>query len=167
VESGVSMKAALAVILAIMAACLIVTSAQSVSGYQDVSGEYGRNALSSLESNDSSEQSTQNDSSSNNGLWSWGNVPKGSILVDGKLADDPLNSMNSLNLSDGAITVAGVDTFTGKTIYSYKVSKTGEVKYFYIDPLTQDAVYTDSPNIESEPKNVTGEKTYTLPAIFR
>jgi len=86
--------------------------------------------------------------------------------VDGKLADDPLNTLNALNLSGGAIKVAGVDTYTGRTIYTYTIPKTGEVKYFYIDPLKQEPVYTDSPTIESPPTNAT-EKPYTLPAIFR
>lgn len=150
------MKAAFAVILAFT----MIISAQSTGGFQNVGGEFGRNALKSL---NFSQADTSNNSS---GLWSWGNAPKGSLLVDGRLADDPLNTLNALNLSDGAIKVAGVDTYTGRTIYTYTIPKTGEVKYFYIDPLTQKPAYTDSPPIESPPTNAT-EKPYTLPAIFR
>lgn len=174
------MKVALAVALALMIACLISSAwAQSMSGFKNVGGDSGRDALKSLNAGAAASRSVENNSSSNassnnsstgagsaNGLWNWGNAPKGSILVDGKLADDPLNSLNSLNTTDGSIKAVGVDTYTGRTIYSYKIPKTGEVKYFYIDPLTQERVYTDSPNIEAEPANVT-EKPYTLPAIFR
>jgi len=168
------MKAAFAVMLAVIVACLMASGwAQNTGGFQNVGGDWGRSALSGLNINaeNATRQSAQNNSSGSNGLWNWGNAPKGSLLVDGKLVDDPLNTLNSLNYTDGSIKQIGVDTFTGVAIYSYTIPKTGEVKYFYIDSLTREPVYTDSPNIAgaanaSSPAR-TGEQAYSLPPVFR
>ena len=170
------MKAALAV-MALMIACLFTVNcvAEDSSRFQSLSGDYGRSLISELKGNNT-QQAAAASSNGNNTLWNWGTVPKGSIVTDGKLVNDPTNTWNSIDLSGGWAKVLGVDTFTGKTIYSYQVPSTGVTKYFYIDPYTETAVYVDKDsftldvpatgNSGNTGNTATGSGSYALPAIF-
>lgn len=170
------MKTALAVI-ALMIACLFIANsiAQDSSRFQSLSGDYGRSLISELKGNNTQQAAAAN-SGGNDTLWNWGTVPKGSIVTDGKLVNDPTNTWNSIDLSGGWAKVLGVDTFTGNTIYSYQVPSTAVTKYFYIDPYTETAVYVDKDSFTLEvpvtgnsgntENKVTGSGSYALPAIF-
>lgn len=169
------MKAALAV-MALMVACLFTVNcvAEDSSRFQSLSGDYGRSLISELKGNDTQQAAAA--SGGNDTLWNWGTVPKGSIVTDGKLVNDPSNTWNSIDLSGGWAKVLGVDTFTGNTIYSYQVPSTGVTKYFYIDPYTETAVYVDkgsfildqpaTGNSGNTGNTATGSGSYALPAIF-
>lgn len=177
------MKTALAV-MALMIACLFTTNsiAEDSSRFQSLSGDYGRSIISDLKANDSTQQAAAASGNGNNTLWNWGTVPKGSVVNDGKLVNDPTNTWNSIDLSGGWAKVLGVDTFTGNTIYSYQVPSTGVTKYFYIDPYTETAVYVDKDSFTLEVpvtgnsgsigntgntgNSATGSGSYALPAIF-
>jgi hypothetical protein len=166
------MKTAVAVI-ALMIACLLAVdcNAESASRFQSLSGDYGRNVLSTVASNE-----TQTDASGNNDsnstLWDWGNVPKGSVVVNGKLVEDPFSTLNSGDVSS-LMNPVGVDPFTGKTIYSYQVASTGVTRYFYIDPYTEEPIYVEGISFATE-ESVTGSagststvSGYSLPPVFR
>lgn len=176
------MKAALAV-MALMIACLFTVNcvAEDSSRFQSLSGDYGRSLISELKGNDT-QQAAAASSNGNNTLWNWGTAPKGSVVNDGKLVNDPTNTWNSIDLSGGWAKEVGVDTFTGNTIYSYQVPSTGVTRYFYIDPYTEKAVYVDKGSFTLEEpastnsgstgntgntgNSATGSGSYALPAIF-
>ena len=157
------MKTALAV-MAILIACLLATEccAQDASRFQSVGGDFGRNVIGTLEANDT-QPADSNDNQSN--LWSWGNAPKGSLIQNGKLVADPFNTWKSLNYTDGWIGQVEVDPFTGYPIYAYKIPNTGETKYFYIDPYTQEPIYVERSNAIAS-ANVVESASYALPPIF-
>jgi hypothetical protein len=167
--SGVSMKNAL-VALALMLACLLTMNclAESSSRFQSVGGNYGRNVINTMTANETQASAENNDSNST--LWNWGNIPKGNMLVNGKLVEDPFTNWNSEDFSSASMKEVGVDAFTGRTIYSYKIPKTDVTKYFYIDPYTSNPVYVDASSVMTEEgsssASTTGE-SYSLPSAFR
>jgi len=155
------MKTALAV-MAVLIACLLVVNcnAQDTSRFQSLGGDFGRNVISTLKANGT--QAAANNS--NNSLWDWGNAPKGSLIKNGKLVDDPFNTWKSFNYTDGWIGEVETDPFTGRSIYAYKIPSTGEIKYFYIDPYTGKPVYVDRGNAIA---NDASSANYVLPPVFR
>ncbi len=156
------MKTALAVTVMTIACLLAVDCyAQSTSSFQSVGGDYGRNVLTSL--NDSASQS--NATSGNSSLWTWGNAPKGSILSNGKLITDPFNTWKSLNLTDSGMAPVGLDPYKGYPIYAYKIPNTGEIRYFYIDPLSGEPFYLDEGNAFVTSDTVRSG-SYALPPVF-
>lgn len=163
------MKTALAVIIVLLA-CLLAADcyAQSSSRFQSVGGNFGRNVLGTFEANETQPSAASNNSSnsSNNNLWNWGNAPKGSLLLNGKLLTDPFNTWKSLNLTEGWIGEVETDPFTGYPIYAYKIPNTGEMKYFYIDPYTGEPIYVERSSAIASANGVKSE-SYSLPAIFR
>jgi hypothetical protein len=145
-RSGVSMKTAFAVVVALLIACLLAAGclAQSTSRFQSVGGDYGRNVISSLKAPAPDSQSTAaSDNSSNNSLWNWGTAPKGSMIQNGKLVADPFYVWSALNLTNGWLGETDVDPYTGNQIYSYVDPNTGETKSFYMDPGTGKPVFVD------------------------
>lgn len=161
------MKTALAVI-AIAIACLLLwdCSAQSMSNYQSLSGDSGRNILAILKADSSQSNETKDNTSENASLWNWGNVPKGSVLVDGKLVTDPFNSWKDFNSTESGMTQVGVDPYKGYPIYAYKVPRTGEMKYYYLDPLTGEPFYLDG--YTGVDPSVAGKSSgYILPPVLR
>jgi hypothetical protein len=174
------MRTALAV-MALLIACLLAVNcgADSSSRFQSLSGDYGRSVLSSL--NSSQTQTAAENSDRNNTLWNWGTVPKGSVVVDGKLVEDPFSSLISgVGDYSSLMHPVGVDAFTGNTIYSYEVPSTGVTRYFYIDPYTEKPVYVEGSSLMTEgiatgSAGSTGSSTsstgtdssYSLPLVFR
>lgn len=158
------MKTAFAVMVVLIACLLAVDChAQDTSRFQSVGGDYGRSVIGTLKANDTQTPAADN-TSSNGGLWNWGNAPKGSLIQNGKLVDDPLNTWKSLNLTDGGIEEVEKDPYTGYSIYAYKIPSTGETKYFYIDPYTQNPVYVERGNAISSDVS---SANYVLPSVFR
>lgn len=160
------MKTALAVMIILAAGLLAVDChAQDASRFQSVGGDYGRSVIDTLKVSESAPSSSSSGNNSGNGsLWNWGNAPKGSLIKNGKLVDDPFTSWKSLNLSEGWIGEVETDPFTGRSIYAYKIPSTGEIKYFYIDPYTGARVYVDRGNAIA---NDASSANYVLPAVFR
>ena len=166
---GVSMKNVF-VALALMVACLMATNcfAESSNRFQSVGGDYGRDVIGTMTANDT--QATAKNNDSNSTLWNWGNVPKGNMLVDGKLVEDPFNTLNSIDYIGRSVNEVGVDTFTGNTIYSYKVPNTDVTRYFYIDPYTSSPVYVESNSVMTEEASSSASsasQSYSLPSAFR
>lgn len=166
---GVSMKNVF-VALALMVACLLATNcyAESSSRFQSVGGDYGRDVIGTMTANETQATSKNNDSNST--LWNWGNIPKGNMLVDGKLVEDPFNNWDFIDFSSGSMKTVGVDAFTGNTIYSYKVPNTDVTRYFYIDPYTSRPVYVESSSImtdEAVSSAGSASQSYALPSAFR
>jgi hypothetical protein len=160
------MKTALAVMVVLIACLLAVDCyAQSTSRFQSVGGDFGRNVIGALTANDT-QPAAAGSNNSTDSLWNWGNSPKGSLIQNGKLVADPLNTWKALNYTDGWIGQFEVDPFTGNPIYAYKIPNTGETKYFYIDPYTGEPIYVDRGNAIATP-NSAGSGSYALPPIFR
>ena len=159
------MKTALAVMV-IAVACLLLgnSSAQSMNDYKSLSGDSARAILSSLKANDSQ----VNEASENDSLWSWGNAPKGSVLVDGELLKDPFNTWKSFNSTESGIGQVGVDPYKGYPIYAYKDTSTGEMRYFYLDPYTKEPFYLEGyTGLEIQGTMQSNESSYKLPPVFR
>jgi len=165
---GVSMKNVF-VALALMVVSLLATNcyAESTSHFQSVGGDYGRDVIGTMTANDAQAAAKNNDSNST--LWNWGNVPKGNMLVDGKLVEDPFNNGDFADFSSGSMKTVGVDAFTGNTIYSYKVPNTDVTRYFYIDPYTSNPVYVESNSIMTDEvvsSAGSASQSYSLPSAF-
>ncbi|MBN1235411.1 MAG: hypothetical protein JW999_05090 [Methanotrichaceae archaeon] len=160
------MKTALAALI-VLIACLLAAGcyAQDTSRFQSVGGDFGRNVIGTLKASDT-EQAVANNNSSNNSLWNWGNSPKGSLIQNGKLVVDPFNTWKSFNYTDGWIGEVEKDTFTGNSIYAYKVPGTGETKYFYLDPYTGEPIYVERGNAIAT-ENIVNSAAYKLPPVFR
>jgi hypothetical protein len=163
------MKTALAAMI-VLIACLLAADgyAQDGSRFQSVGGDYGRSVIGTFKTGDAT-PSSGNSSSNGSGdsrLWNWGTAPKGSLIKNGKLVDDPLTTWKALNLSGDWIGEVETDPFTGRSIYAYKIPSTGEIKYFYIDPYTGAAVYVDRGSTISNDAGNANSK-YVLPSIFR
>ncbi|NPV63699.1 MAG: hypothetical protein HPY61_13935 [Methanotrichaceae archaeon] len=145
-----------------------------------MSGDYGRNVLSTLSAN---QTQAAEDTDGNNTLWNWGSVPKGGIIVDGTLVEDPFSALISgMGDYSSLMKPVGVDVFTGNTIYSYVVPSTGVTRYFYLDHYTEKPVYVEESSLMTEPvaagtaesASSTGStgstsmgSSYSLPPIFR
>jgi len=163
---GFGMKTALAVMVVLIACLLAVNCyADGSSRFQSVGGDFGRDVIDTFKANDTM-PSNAGDNSSNNSLWNWGAAPKGSLIQNGKLVDDPFNTWKSLNYTDGWIGEVEKDPFTGNSIYAYKVPGTGETKYFYLDPYTGEPIYVDRSNPISTPNDLSNA-IYALPSVFR
>jgi hypothetical protein len=160
------MKTALAVMVVLIACLLAVDCyAESSSRFQSVGGDFGRNMIGTLKANDTKPAASSNDSS-NSSLWNWGNAPKGSMLVNGRLVADPYNTWKSLNYTDGWIGEVEKDPYTGYPIYAYKIPYTGENKYFYIDPYTGEPIYVERESGIATANDVS-RAGYVLPPVFR
>ncbi len=189
--SGVSMKTAFAVVVALLIACLLAEGgfAQSTSRFQSVGGDYGRNVINSLKAPAPApdSQSTAASNNSNNSLWNWGTAPKGSMIVEGNLIDDPRYAMKNLSvvanwLGDSFVDPYGdtptysytdpitgqpiktyVDPNTGQSYYTYTDSKTGRLVYVYFNPETGEPTYASFTPISGQ---YVEQKQFALPPIF-
>ena len=164
-----NMKTALAAlaVLAVLTACLLVMncSADDRGRFQSLGGDFGRDVISTLKGAQTG--AAANESADNqSGLWDWGNAPKGSLVQNGKLVTDPLNTWKSLNYTDGWIGQVEVDPFTGNPIYAYEIPDTGETKYFYIDPYTGESIYVERESGIATANDVSRAR-YALPSVFR
>jgi hypothetical protein len=132
------MRNALLVVI-FLTACLTTSCcyAQSISRSQGVGGDFGRNWLSSFKAQNPSEA----EQNLENGLWTWGGSPKGSIIVNGKLVPDPYYIWKSMNFTWGWLGRAYLDPYTGNPVYAYVDPFTGGILYFYVDPNTGRPAY--------------------------
>lgn len=183
------MKNSLALAL-ILAACLMTQSccAQNASRFQSVDGDYGRNLISSIKSDDAK---TEAESNSNSSLWSWGSSPKGTLIVNGKLMGDPTYTMKTLkvvknwlgeSMDDPYGTTAGsytylnpetdeqvttyVDPITGEHYYQYTDTVSGKVINVYFNPNTgipTRTSFAETSNAQQAQNNT----TFVLPQVFR
>jgi hypothetical protein len=131
---GFSMKTAFAVILV---ACLLSIGcfAQDSSHFKSVGGNYGRELISSIKTNETAAKTTS--SSNQSSMWSWGGSPKGTVVVDGNLVGDPVYSMKKLNVVHNWLDESLTDPYSKTpTEYSYTDATTGEPVTTYIDPTT-------------------------------
>ena len=138
---GLEMRTAFGVIVSLIIFLLAEGCyAQSVSYPQSVSGDFGRNWISSFNAQNPqpADQNLKND------LWSWGSAPKGSIMVNGNLVPDPYYFWKSLNYTSGWLGRVYVDPTTGNPVYGYIDPYTGWPIYYYVDPKTKKPVYTNS-----------------------
>ncbi|MDM7912686.1 MAG: hypothetical protein QUS09_06280 [Methanotrichaceae archaeon] len=129
---------ALAVILIV---CLLDACgyAQSMNRAQYVGGNFGQSWIGyNTQTHQPAGQNSGND------LWTWGGAPKGSIIVNGKLAPDPYYIWKSLNYTSGWLGEVYIDPSTGYPVYGYIDPYTGMVIYFYVDPKTGKPVYTNA-----------------------
>jgi hypothetical protein len=139
--SGVRMKTAFAVVMALLIACLLAAGcfAQSTGRFQSVGEDYGRDILKSLDA-PNPEPTASN--SGNNSLWNWGGAPKGRILVDGNLIGDPRYTMKNLSVTSNWLGDSFVDPYGNTPAYSYTDPVTGKPVKTYLDPITGQSYYT-------------------------
>ena len=86
--------------------------------------------------------------------------------MDGEVLTDPFNSWKDFNLTESGIAQVGVDPFKGYPIYAYKIPRTGETKYFYLDPYTNEPFYVDGYAGADIPV-VAKSSSYSLPPVLR
>ncbi len=179
------MKTVFAVVVLLMA-CLLIAGcyAQSSSRYQSVGGDYGKNMIGTLKTNESQPAAASDSKSS---LWSWGSAPRGSLILDDTLIADPKYSARKLNvtnnwLGDSLVDPYGsipeysytdpqtgmpvktyVDPNTGQSYYTYTDSKTGRLVYVYFNPETGEPIYAGFSPITG---NKSATNDLTLPPIF-
>ncbi len=126
----------------LLAACY----AQPTSEFQSVSGDNGRSLLNSFLT-----QSTKPDENKSSGLWSWGNAPKGSKIVGGKLVADTIYNLTSAKIYTNWLGDTYVDPSTGSPIYSYEDPSTGRTIYYYIDPKNGEPISVNVDPFTGEP----------------
>jgi hypothetical protein len=134
------MRTALAVIIFLTAFLAASYYAPMASSFLGVGGNFGQNWISGFKAQNPQlyEQNLKND------LWTWGDAPKGSIIVNGRRVADPYYFWKSLNYTSGWLGRAYVDPNTGYPIYAYVEPYTRRVLYFYVDPNTERAVYLNA-----------------------
>ena len=136
------MKSSLIImILIVLSTQLVACDAQSASQYQNVGGDYGKTWLNNFNAQN---PAPVENSSKSDGLWSWGGAPKGRMIMNGQLMNDPYYYWKSLNLSYGWLGQAYVDNKTGYPVYGFLDPYTGSPDYFYMDPKTGSPVYVNS-----------------------
>lgn len=116
------------------AACL----AQGEGTFQSVGSDFGRAWLKDFQAQNPARQSQAQNSTA---LWNWGGAPRGSIIQNGLLVQDPYYIWKSLNLTSGWMGQAYVDAKTGYPVYAFVDPYTGYPDYFYVDPKTGKPVY--------------------------
>ena len=141
--------------------------------------------MSSLKASDA--QQTEEEEG-NQSLWSWGNAPKGSLIVDGNIIADPRYTLKNLSvirdwLGDSFVDPYGdtpaysyidpatgekvktyVDPLTGQHYYTYKDTNTGKLVYVYFNPETGEPIYASFTPISGQ---YIQEEEYQLPPILR
>jgi hypothetical protein len=87
---------------------------------------------------------TQSNQSQDNqtDLWSWGNAPRGSKIVDGRLERDPNYLRPLLNLSSNWLDESYTDSETGLPMEVYSDPVTGRKYYHILNPNTGNAFFT-------------------------
>jgi hypothetical protein len=166
------MKTAFATIISLTLCLLSIgCDAQSMSYPQSVSGDFGRDWISSFKAQNPqpAEQNLKND------LWSWGSYPKGSIVVNGQLMADPYYIWKSLNYTSGWLGKLYVDPTTGYPVYGFIDPYTGMQINYYVDLKTGKPVYTNTdpyygfPNYGGIPPYYSSDylpNGYDLPPVF-
>lgn len=141
---NLSMKLA-GIMIVFMGICILsaTCSAQSTAPeYQSVSGDFAKQWINDF--NAQNPQKIQQEERNANGsdLWNWGNIPKGYVLVNGKLERDPNYLLPLLNLTSNWLGESYTDPVTGLPLNSYVDPATGTKYYVYLNPKTGETYCT-------------------------
>lgn len=183
----------------LLALCLQIALADSedAPNYQSVSGDFAQNWIKNfkeetgLASPEVVEKETASfeDDENKSDLWTWGNAPRGSKIVDGQLVRDP-NYLHALfNLSDNWLDESYTDKETGLPVnvysdpltgrkyydvlnpktgdilfayYTYEDEKTGQLVYVYTDPTTGEEVHASAMPTDIIEYLASGKSSYTF-----
>ncbi|MDD4776468.1 MAG: hypothetical protein PHG75_08145 [Syntrophomonas sp.] len=136
------------IVIFLLLACLLInlSSGQSPPVFQSVSGEFAQKWIKDYKKESgiadpakiSSNQSQDNDSD----LWSWGNAPRGSKIVDGQLERDANYLRPLLNLTSNWLDELYTDSDTGLPMEVYSDPVTGRKYYHILNPNTGIAFFT-------------------------
>jgi hypothetical protein len=169
-SNGMTIKCAANMIIAAslaisLALCLFLAVASSQSTppqYQSVSGEFAQKWIKDYQEKNGKlppePEDRQKDNGSDNGsdLWSWGNAPQGSKIVDGNLVTDPYYLRPLLNLSSDWMGESYTDSTTGLPMETYSDPLTGKKTYIYLNPTNSKPFFTYS----TYPDPKTGNPVY-------
>jgi hypothetical protein len=193
--------AALCGLLLLFAFCIqtALASSEDAPDYQSVSGEFAQSWIKDFKEENGlaspaivqkqiankEDESDENDSD----LWSWGNAPRGSKIVDGQLVRDPNYLRALLNLTDNWLDESYTDSATGLPVnvysdpltgrkyydvlnpktgkllfayYTYEDEGTGQLVYVYTDPDTGEEVHASSVPIDVIESLASGNSVYTF-----
>jgi hypothetical protein len=109
---------------------------------QSVSGEFAQQWLSDFKALNPEKIQQEERSANGSDLWTWGNPPKGSAIVDGKLEKDPYYLHPWLNLTSNWLEESYNDPETGLPVNSYFDPVTGDKVYTYLNPRTGETYST-------------------------
>jgi hypothetical protein len=109
----------------------VVVSSNS-GKFQSVGGDFGRTWISDFQAQNPKPATQENN---NNSLWGWGTIPKGKMLVGGKLIDAP-NTTYTYNTSGNWLGDYYIDPYTGRPIYD---SYPG-----YLIPIYSNSAYSNN-----------------------
>lgn len=193
--------AALCGLLLLFAFCIqtALASSEDAPDYQSVSGEFAQSWIKDFKEENGlaspaivqkqiankEDESDENDSD----LWSWGNAPRGSKIVDGQLVRDPNYLRALLNLTDNWLDESYTDSATGLPVnvysdpltgrkyydvlnpktgkllfayYTYEDERTGQLVYVYTDPDTGEEVHASSVPTDVIESLASGTSVYTF-----
>ena len=193
--------AAVCGLLLLFAFCIqtALASSEDAPDYQSVSGEFAQSwikdfkeenglaspAIVQKQMANKEDESDENDSD----LWSWGNAPRGSKIVDGQLVRDPNYLRALLNLTDNWLDESYTDSATGLPVnvysdpltgrkyydvlnpktgkllfayYTYEDERTGQLVYVYTDPDTGEEIHASSVPTDAIESLASGNSVYTF-----
>jgi hypothetical protein len=174
-----------------------LASNEDAPNYQSVSGEFAQNWIKDFKEENAaaSPAIVQKETANNEGddndsdLWSWGNAPRGSKIVDGQLIKDPYYLRALLNLTDNWLDESYTDSETGLPVniyfdpltgrkyydvlnpktgkllfayYTYEDEKSGQLVYVYTDPDTGEEVHANAVPTDIIKYLATGNSVYTF-----
>ena len=191
--------AALCGLLLLFAFCIqtALASSEDAPDYQSVSGEFAQSWIKDFKEENGlaspaivQKEAANNESDDNDSdLWSWGNAPRGSKIVDGQLVRDPNYLRALLNLTDNWLDESYTDSVTGLPVnvysdpltgrkyydvlnpktgkllfayYTYEEERTGQLVYVYTDPDTGEEVHASSVPIDVIESLASGNSVYTF-----
>lgn len=191
--------AALCGLLLLFAFCIqtALASSEDAPDYQSVSGEFAQSWIKDFKEENGlaspaivQKEAANNESDDNDSdLWSWGNAPRGSKIVDGQLVRDPNYLRALLNLTDNWLDESYTDSVTGLPVnvysdpltgrkyydvlnpktgkllfayYTYEEERTGQLVYVYTDPDTGEEVHASSVPTDVIESLASGNSVYTF-----
>ena len=191
--------AALCGLLLLFAFCIqtALASSEDAPDYQSVSGEFAQSWIKDFKEENAAaspaivqKEAANNESDDNDSdLWSWGNAPRGSKIVDGQLVRDPNYLRALLNLTDNWLDESYTDSVTGLPVnvysdpltgrkyydvlnpktgkllfpyYTYEDERTGQLVYVYTDPDTGEEIHASSVPIDVIESLASGNSVYTF-----
>jgi hypothetical protein len=109
---------------------------------QSVSGDFAKQWLKTFEGENPQKIKQEERTGNGSDLWNWGNIPKGYLLVNGKLERDPSYLLPLLNLTSNWLGESYTDPETGLPLNSYVDPVTGTKYYVYLNPKTGETYCT-------------------------
>lgn len=145
------MTASLAISLALCLLLAVASSQSTPPQYQSVSGEFAQKWIKDFQKENGKlppetedPQTGKNSSDDGSDLWSWGNAPLGSKIVDGNLVTDPNYLRPLLNMSSDWMGETYTDSTTGLPMETYSDPLTGKKIYIYLNPTNSKPFFTYS-----------------------